>query len=93
VERRKNLSKCPNLVSYGAGRLTRIFYPTQPTSRFVANTYDALGRVKPTQITDPLGRVTTMSCDSATGDLVTVIGDSGCNGNLNAMSARRRQCS
>ncbi len=29
----------------GAGRLAQIFYPTQPASPFVTNTYDGLGRV------------------------------------------------
>jgi len=65
--------------------VTRTAVPGSPLQPLETQyTYDSIFN-KPTSVTDPLGLVTTMSYDPATGNLLAVIADAG-TGHLNATS-------
>ncbi len=64
-------------------QVTRTPKPGSPLAPLVTSyAYDATYN-KPTRITDPLGLVTTMSYDAATGNLVSTVADAGGSGHFN----------
>jgi len=65
-------------------KVTRTPKPGSPLAPLVTTySYDSIYN-KPTQIVDPLGLVTSMSYDGATGNLTTSIADVGCSPHFDA---------
>lgn len=77
----KNLTQFTNAESkittyaYGlAGQMTQMFYPANPTTAFITNTYDSLGRVKEQK--DALNHQTSLYLAGARSEVVDPVGNS-----------------